>query len=78
MKLINEEKKIYFVKLEMFYLNTIKQLFLLVEQLDQLEVCLPYSTAVATKIRTHLSVVIGVISFKLEIMQFWHIKTLGY
>ena len=29
--------------LEMFYLNTIEQLFLLVEQLDQLEVCLPYS-----------------------------------
>ena len=30
-----------FYKLEMFYLNTIKQLFLLVEQLDHLEVCLP-------------------------------------
>ena len=28
---------------EMFYLNTIEQLFLFVEQLDQLEVCLPYS-----------------------------------
>ena len=27
----------------MFYLNTIEQLFLLVEQLYQLEVCLPYS-----------------------------------
>ena len=27
--------------LEMFYLNTIEQLFLLVEQLDQLEVCQP-------------------------------------
>ena len=27
----------------MFYLNTIEQLFLSVEQLDQLEVCLPYS-----------------------------------
>ena len=27
----------------MFYLNTIEQLFLLVEQLGQLEVCLPYS-----------------------------------
>ena len=26
----------------MFYLNTIEQLFLFVEQLDQLEVCLPY------------------------------------
>ena len=30
-------------QLEMFYLITIEQLFLLVEQLDQLEVCLPYS-----------------------------------
>ena len=30
-------------QLEMFYLNTIEQLFLFVEQLDQLEVCLPYS-----------------------------------
>ena len=28
--------------IEMFHLNTIEQLFLLVEQLDQLEVCLPY------------------------------------
>ena len=28
---------------EMFYLNTIEQLFLFVEQLDQFEVCLPYS-----------------------------------
>ena len=27
----------------MFYLNTIEQLFLFIEQLDQLEVCLPYS-----------------------------------
>ena len=27
----------------MFYLNTIEQLFLFVEQLDQLEVCLPFS-----------------------------------
>ena len=27
----------------MFYLNTIEQLFLFDEQLDQLEVCLPYS-----------------------------------
>ena len=26
----------------MFYLNTIEQLFLFVEQLDQLEICLPY------------------------------------
>ena len=30
-------------KVEMFYLNTIEQLFLFVEQLDQFEVCLPYS-----------------------------------
>ena len=29
--------------MEMFYLNTIEQLFLFVEQLDQLEVCLRYS-----------------------------------
>ena len=29
--------------LEMFYLNTIELLFLFVEQLDQLEVCLPHS-----------------------------------
>ena len=27
----------------MFYLNTIEQLLLFVKQLDQLEVCLPYS-----------------------------------
>ena len=27
----------------MFYLNTVDLLFLIVEQLDQLEVCLPYS-----------------------------------
>ena len=33
--------------LEMFYLNTIEQLFLFVEQLDQLEVCLPYSRLLA-------------------------------
>ena len=31
------------IKIEMFYLNTIEQLFLFVEQLDQLEVCLPSS-----------------------------------
>ena len=31
----------------MFYLNNIEQLFLLVEQLDQLEVCLPYSRLLA-------------------------------
>ena len=29
-------------KVEMYYLNTIEQLFLFVEQLDQFEVCLPY------------------------------------
>ena len=29
--------------IELFYLNTIEQLFLFVEQLDQLEVCLPNS-----------------------------------
>ena len=32
-----------YIYLEMFYLNTIKQLFLFVEQLDHLVVCLPYS-----------------------------------
>ena len=31
----------------MFYLNTIEQLFLFVEQLDQLEVCLPFSRLLA-------------------------------
>ena len=31
----------------MFYLKTIKQLFLFVEQSDQLEVCLPYSKLIA-------------------------------
>ena len=30
-------------QVELFYLNTIEQLFLFVEQLDQLEVYLPYS-----------------------------------
>ena len=35
------------VYVEMFYLNTIEQLFLSVEQLDQLEVCLPYSRLLA-------------------------------
>ena len=35
------------IKVEMFYLNTIEQLLLLVEQLDQLEVCLPYSRLLA-------------------------------
>ena len=33
--------------IEMFYLNTIEQLFLFVEQQDQLEVCLPYSRLLA-------------------------------
>ena len=33
--------------LEMFYLNTIEQLFLFVEQLDQLEVCLTHSSLLA-------------------------------
>ena len=33
--------------LVMFYLNTIEQLFLFVEQLDQLEVCLPFSRLLA-------------------------------
>ena len=31
----------------MFYLNTIDLLFLIVEQLDQLEVCLPYNRLLA-------------------------------
>ena len=31
------------IRVEVFYLNTIEQLFLFVEQLDQSEVCLPYS-----------------------------------
>ena len=34
---------IFVYNLELFYLNTIEQLFLFVEQLDQLEVCLPES-----------------------------------
>ena len=33
--------------IEMFYLNTIEQLLLFVELLDQLEVCLPYSRLLA-------------------------------
>ena len=36
-----------FYCVEMFYLNTIKQLFLFVKQLDHLEVCLPYSRLLA-------------------------------
>ena len=43
----NNLQKEYLNKVEMFYLNTIEQLFLLVEQLDQLEVCLPYSRLLA-------------------------------
>ena len=31
----------------MFYLNTIEQLFLFVEQLDQLQVCLPFRRLLA-------------------------------
>ena len=34
----------------MFYLNTIEQVLLFVEQLDQLEVCLSYSGLLAGKI----------------------------
>ena len=34
-------------EIEMFYLNTIEQLFLFVELLFQLEVCLPYSRLLA-------------------------------
>ena len=33
--------------IEKFYLNTIEQLFIFVEQLDQLEVCLPFSKLLA-------------------------------
>ena len=32
----------YYICQEMFYLNTIEQLILFVEQLDQIEICLPY------------------------------------
>jgi len=39
-----EDKKL---EIELFYLNTIEHLFLFVEQLDQLEVCLPYSRLLA-------------------------------
>ena len=39
-QLINYQYHLKF-KVEMFYLNTIEQLFLFVEQLDQLEVCIP-------------------------------------
>ena len=35
--------RVLYYLVEMFYLNTIEQLFLFVEQLDQLEVYLPYS-----------------------------------
>ena len=41
----NEDRKswVFYINVEMFYLNTIEQVFLSVEQLDQLEVCLPHS-----------------------------------
>ena len=49
--LFEEQTNVYLLKekqfIEMFYLNTIEQLFLFVEQLDQLEVCLPYSRLLA-------------------------------
>ena len=38
------------IKSEIFYLNTIEQVFLLVEQLDQLVVCLTYSSRLLTGI----------------------------
>ena len=38
---------IWFLYIEMFYLNTIEQLLLFVEQLDQLKVCLPYNRLLA-------------------------------
>ena len=39
-----ESKKMFCDELEMFYLNTIEQLFLFVQQLHQLEESLPYSS----------------------------------
>ena len=38
---------VLFYTIEMFYLNTIEQLFLFIEQLDQIEVCLHYSRLLA-------------------------------
>ena len=49
--------------MEMFYLNTIEQLFLFVEQLDQLEVCLPYSR-LQTRIPIRYSKIYGEIQIK--------------
>ena len=46
-KIFNLVFKACATKIEMFYLNTIEQLFLFVEQLDQLEVCLPDSRLLA-------------------------------
>ena len=40
-------KQKFVIYIERFYLNTIEQLFLFVEQLDQFEVCLPYSRLLA-------------------------------
>ena len=40
---VKGKKEHEFFNIAMFYLNTIEQLFLFVEQLDQLEVCLPNS-----------------------------------
>ena len=60
--------KFPFPKVEMFYLNTIEQLFLFVEQLDQLdqlEVCLSYSRLL-TKIPTLAG---GIPKFKVEFKQ---------
>ena len=39
--------QIVFYIVELFYLNTIEQLFLFVEQFDQLEICLPYCSFLA-------------------------------
>ena len=39
----SENNWLEMLKIEMFYLNTIEQLFLFAEQLGQLEVCLPSS-----------------------------------
>ena len=40
---VDQKSNKTWIHVEMFYLNTIEQLFLFVAQLDQLEVCLPYS-----------------------------------
>ena len=52
---------------EMFYLNTIEQLFLFVEQLDQLEVCLPDSrllTGIPIQDTNTVSIAIFKVEFK--------------